>query len=101
MIIGPAVDEAAEYYRLPEWSGISTCPSASKILTDAEEMKASLYDYNTTYLLRIWLRKMAGPSIGLSLKLKIRLKMKTLGISYITNQGWLTVFRHTSKSRIL
>ncbi len=45
MIIGPAVDEAAEYYRLPEWSGISTCPSGSKILTDAEEMKASLYDF--------------------------------------------------------
>jgi hypothetical protein len=45
MIIGPVVDEAAEYYRLPEWSGISTCPSASKILTDAEEMKASLYDF--------------------------------------------------------
>jgi hypothetical protein len=36
MIIGPAVGEATEYYRLPEWSGISTCPSGSKILTDAE-----------------------------------------------------------------
>jgi hypothetical protein len=45
MIIGPTVDEAAEYYRLPEWSGISTCPSASKILTDSEEMRASFYDY--------------------------------------------------------
>lgn len=49
MIIGPAVDEAAEYYRLPEWSGISTCPNASKILTDAEEMKASLYDFFIQY----------------------------------------------------
>jgi hypothetical protein len=49
MIIGPAVDEAAEYYRLPEWTGISTCPSASKILTDAEEMKASSYDFFIQY----------------------------------------------------
>jgi hypothetical protein len=49
MIIGPTVDEAAEYYRLPEWSGISTCPSASKILTDVEEMKASLYDFFIHY----------------------------------------------------
>jgi hypothetical protein len=37
MIIGPTVDEAAEYYRLPEWSGVSTCPSISKILTDAQQ----------------------------------------------------------------
>lgn len=49
MTIGPAVDEAAEYYRLPEWSGISTCPSASKILTDAEEMKATMYDFFIHY----------------------------------------------------
>ncbi len=54
MIIGPAVDEAAEYHGLPEWSGISTCPSASKILTDAEEMEASISDFlsNMIYLLR-------------------------------------------------
>jgi hypothetical protein len=39
MIIGPTVDETAEYYRLPGWSGsrISTCPRACNILTDAEE----------------------------------------------------------------
>ncbi len=37
MIIGPTVYEAAEYYRLPEWSGVSTCPSISKILTDAQQ----------------------------------------------------------------
>jgi hypothetical protein len=49
MTIGPAVDEAAEYYILPEWSGISTSPSASKILTDAEEMNASTYDYFIQY----------------------------------------------------
>lgn len=54
IIIGPAVDEAAEYHGLPEWSGISTCPSASKILTDAEEMEASISDFlsNMIYLLR-------------------------------------------------
>ena len=45
MTIGPAIDEAVEYYILPEWSGISTSPSASKVLTDAEEMNASTYDY--------------------------------------------------------
>ena len=49
MIIGPAVDEAAEYYILPEWSGISSSPSASKILTDTEEMRASLYDFIIQY----------------------------------------------------
>jgi hypothetical protein len=40
---------AAEYYGLTEWSGISTCQSASKILTDSEEMKASLYDFFIQY----------------------------------------------------
>ena len=49
MIIGPTVDEAAEYYTLPEWSGISTSPSASKILTDTEEMRASSYDFFIQY----------------------------------------------------
>ena len=42
MIIGPAIDEAAEYYGLPEWSGISCAPSASKKLTHAKEMGVSL-----------------------------------------------------------
>lgn len=49
MIIGPTVDEAAEYYTLPEWSGISASPSASKILTDVEEMESSTYDYFIQY----------------------------------------------------
>ena len=49
MIIGPAVDEAAEYYTLPEWCGISASPSASKILTDVEEMKSSTCDYFIQY----------------------------------------------------
>jgi hypothetical protein len=29
---GSAIDEAAQYYRLPEWIGLSTAPSASLIL---------------------------------------------------------------------
>lgn len=29
MIIGPAIDEAAEWYTLPDWMGISLTPSAS------------------------------------------------------------------------
>lgn len=29
MIIGPAVDEAAEWYTVPDWMGVSLCPSAS------------------------------------------------------------------------
>jgi hypothetical protein len=49
MTIGPAVDEASKYHTCPEWSGISTCSSASKILTDTEEMKASLYDFFIQY----------------------------------------------------
>jgi hypothetical protein len=49
MTIGPAVDEASKYHKLPKWSGISTCSSASKILTDTEEMKASLYDFFIQY----------------------------------------------------
>lgn len=49
MIIGPAIDEADEYYTLPEWSGISTSPGASKVLTDAKEMAASLYHYFIPY----------------------------------------------------
>jgi len=28
MMIGPAIDEAAEYYTMPEWVGVSTAPSA-------------------------------------------------------------------------
>jgi hypothetical protein len=45
MIIGPTIDEADEYYSLPQWSGISCSPSASKVLTDAKEMSASIYNY--------------------------------------------------------
>jgi hypothetical protein len=49
MIIGPTVDEAAEYHALPEWSGISTCPSASKILTDANEIGVPQYVFFKQY----------------------------------------------------
>jgi hypothetical protein len=46
MTIGPAIDEAAEYYLLPEWSGISTSPSASKILNDAEPLFDCFIQYD-------------------------------------------------------
>lgn len=39
MIIGPAVDEAAQYYMLPEWIGISASPSTHRILQDIEKEK--------------------------------------------------------------
>lgn len=32
MIIGPAIDEASQYYTMPKWIGISTSPSAYRIL---------------------------------------------------------------------
>lgn len=37
IIVGPAVDEAAQYYMLPEWIGVSAAPSAHKILEDKIE----------------------------------------------------------------
>lgn len=36
LTVGPAVDEAAEYYRLPDWIGISTAPSATIALRHSE-----------------------------------------------------------------
>jgi hypothetical protein len=32
MIIGPAIDEAAQYYKLPEWIGVSASPTAHRVL---------------------------------------------------------------------
>lgn len=34
LLIGPAVDEAAQYYTLPEWIGVSTAPKAHLVLTN-------------------------------------------------------------------
>ena len=33
LFTGPAVDEAAEYYTLPQWIGISAAPSANSVLS--------------------------------------------------------------------
>lgn len=38
MIIGPAVDEAAEWYKEPEWIGVSAAPSAFFIIKNANEL---------------------------------------------------------------
>lgn len=35
LFTGPAVDEAAEYYLLPQWIGISAAPSANSVLSRA------------------------------------------------------------------
>ena len=35
LFTGPAVDEAAEYYSLPQWIGISAAPSANSVLNRA------------------------------------------------------------------
>ena len=35
LFTGPAVDEAAEYYTLPQWIGISAAPSANSVLSRA------------------------------------------------------------------
>jgi Mrr N-terminal domain len=39
LIVGPAIDEAAEYYDLPQWIGISSSPSANKIIEDIYNSK--------------------------------------------------------------
>lgn len=46
MIIGPAVDEAAEYFTMPDWMGISAAPSAHQALNKLEkEIIESNYSY--------------------------------------------------------
>ena len=40
MVLGPAVDEAAEWYSLPNWIGISLCPSAMFGLKRLQEQGA-------------------------------------------------------------
>jgi len=41
-IIGAAIDEAAEYYNLPQWIGISACPSAHIILEKDKKRKTPI-----------------------------------------------------------
>jgi hypothetical protein len=42
LVIGPAIDEAAEWYTQPEWMGVSTAPSASFGLSRLEDQKADV-----------------------------------------------------------
>lgn len=39
-IIGPAIDEAAQYYEMPSWIGISLAPSAHLIVREQPNMEA-------------------------------------------------------------
>ena len=48
-IIGPAVDEASEWYQYPEWIGVSTAPSAFYALERLNEIKITpkrFFKYN-------------------------------------------------------
>jgi hypothetical protein len=45
MIIGPAIDEAAEYYTMAEWVGISAAPSAHYALNKIQEAIQETYHY--------------------------------------------------------
>ncbi|MDE1877997.1 MAG: hypothetical protein KGI07_05635 [Thaumarchaeota archaeon] len=49
MIIGPAVDEAAEWYENYNWMGITLCPSASQIIeeNDLENQSHGWYERYT------------------------------------------------------
>lgn len=50
MVIGPAVDEVAEYYKLPNWIGISTSQSASSVLNmSGNHLSDVLIRYNIPY----------------------------------------------------
>jgi hypothetical protein len=45
LIIGPAVDEAAEYHNMPEWVGISAAPSAHNALNNIRKAIEESYYY--------------------------------------------------------
>lgn len=42
MVIGPAVDEAAEYYKLPNWIGISVSKSAASIMNSYDNYSSKI-----------------------------------------------------------
>ena len=48
-ILGPAIDEAAEYYNLQQWIGISASPSVHKIL-DKIDLSKLLLGGNSIYV---------------------------------------------------
>jgi hypothetical protein len=49
LMIGPAIDEAAEWYTQPEWMGVSTAPSASFGLSRLEDQKANVSKWFVKY----------------------------------------------------
>ncbi len=49
LMIGPAIDEAAEWYTQPEWMGVSTAPSASFGLSRLEDQKADISQWFIRY----------------------------------------------------
>ena len=49
LVIGPAIDEAAEWYTQPEWMGVSTAPSASFGLSRLEDQKADVSKWFVKY----------------------------------------------------
>jgi hypothetical protein len=49
LVIGPAIDEAAEWYTQPEWMGVSTAPSASFGLSRLEDQKANISKWFIKY----------------------------------------------------
>jgi hypothetical protein len=49
LVIGPAIDEAAEWYTQAEWMGVSTAPSASFGLSRLEDQKADISKWFIKY----------------------------------------------------
>jgi hypothetical protein len=49
LVIGPAIDEAAEWYTQTEWMGVSTAPSASFGLSRLEDQKADVSKWFVKY----------------------------------------------------
>jgi hypothetical protein len=49
LMIGPAIDEAAEWYTQPEWMGVSAAPSASFGLSRLEDQKANVSKWFVKY----------------------------------------------------
>lgn len=49
LMIGPAIDEAAEWYTQPEWMGVSAAPSASFGLSRLEDQKADISKWFVKY----------------------------------------------------
>jgi hypothetical protein len=49
LVIGPAIDEAAEWYTQTEWMGVSTAPSASFGLSRLEDQKADISQWFVKY----------------------------------------------------